>query len=211
MGRRGKIKTARKGVGEFTFRIYGRAAHAGLEPGKGVSAILELSHVVQQLSALNRSQPGITLNVGTIGGGQRSNVVAPEAFLTVDVRFKSKAQGEQIEAAIRAIEPKTRGARLQITGRLIKLPLERTPKNRHLWEVAKQAGQELDLDLQEVQVGGASDGNTTSLYAPTLDGLGPIGGGAHAVHEFILTDCLVERTALLALLLAAPSISHAGR
>jgi glutamate carboxypeptidase len=209
MGRRGRIKTARKGIAEFTIHVRGRSAHAGLEPGKGVSAIVELSHVVQQLVALNRSIPGVTVNVGTIGGGLRTNIVAAEAFLTVDVRFRTENEGRRIEAAIRALEPRARGARLEVVGKICKPPLERTARNRLLWEMAKQVGRELDLDLQEAQVGGASDGNTTSLYAPTLDGLGPIGGGAHAAHEFVAIDSLVERTALLALLLATPAIAPA--
>ena len=206
MGRKGKVKTARKGVAEYTVRIRGRSAHAGLEPGRGVSAILELAHVVQQLSALNRSEPGLTVNVGTIGGGLRSNVVAAEASLTLDVRFNTANQGERIDAAIRALQPKTRGARLEVVGGINKLPLERTARNRKLWQLTREVGHALDLELQEAQVGGASDGNTASLYAPTLDGLGPIGGGSHAAHEFIVIASLVERTALLSLLLATPSL-----
>ena len=208
MGRRGRLKTARKGVGEFTIRVYGRAAHAGLEPGRGVSAIVELSQVVQRLSSLSRSRQGLTVNIGTIGGGSRSNVVAAEAFLTVDVRFKSMKQWEDAESVIRGLRPGTPGARLEIEGRLNKPPLERTPRNRLLWQAAKEIGRELGLELEQAQVGGASDGNTASLHAPTLDGLGPAGGGAHARHEFVLVDSLVERTALLALLLASPGLSE---
>ncbi len=205
-GREGQLKTARKGVGQFTIRVKGKASHAGLAPGEGVSAILELSLVVQKLFALNDPEQGITVNVGTIDGGMRPNVVAPESSAAVDVRVVTSEQGRQIERAIHGLEPETPGATLEVEGGVGTPPLERTPRNRKLWYLARELGAELDLELDECLAGGASDGNTTSLFTPTLDGLGAVGGGAHAVHEFVEVDSLVERGALLALLLAAPAL-----
>lgn len=206
-GRRGKLKTARKGVGQFTVRIRGKASHAGLEPKKGVSAILELSHVVQKLFALNDPERGITLNVGTIDGGMRPNVVAPEGRAAVDVRVMTVEQAREIEAAIRSLRPETPGARIEVEGGFDLLPMERTSRNRALWRMAQQVAAELDLKLGECLAGGGSDGNVASLFAPTLDGLGAVGGGAHAAHEFVVLDSLVERTTLLALLLLAPPLA----
>ena len=207
LGEVGALKTARKGVGQFTIRVSGKAAHAGLEPSKGVSAILELSHVVQKLFALNDPDSGITVNVGTIDGGMRPNVVAPESTADVDVRVLTTQQARQVEAAIRSLAPVTPGAVLTVEGDLDIPPLERTPRNRLLWRRAQAIAKEIDLDLEECLAGGGSDGNVASLFAPTLDGLGPVGAGAHATHEFIQLDSMVERGALLALLLLEPPLN----
>lgn len=207
LGRKGKLKTARKGAGQFTLRVTGRAAHAGLEPGRGVSAILELSHLVQRLFELNEPHEGISVNVGTIGGGLRPNVVAPFGELAVDIRVMTREQAERVEREIRRLKPVNAAARLVVEGGIEKPPLERTPRNRALWRLAKRLGGELDLELEEGTSGGASDGNLASLYAPTLDGLGAVGGGAHAVHEFVQWEALTRRAALLALLLLAPPVA----
>lgn len=207
MGEAGALKTARKGVGQFTIRVSGKAAHAGLEPSQGVSAILELSHVVQSLFALNDPENGVTVNVGTIDGGMRPNVVAPEGSADVDVRVLTTQQAREVETAVRSLEPSTPGAVLRVEGSVDIPPLERTPRNRLLWRRARAVATELDLDLQECLAGGGSDGNVASLFAPTLDGLGPIGAGAHATHEFIQLDSMVERGALLALLLLEPPLN----
>lgn len=207
LGEVGALKTARKGVGQFRVRVSGKAAHAGLEPSKGVSAILELSHVVQKLFALNDPDNGITVNVGTIDGGMRPNVVAPESTADVDVRVLTLQQASQVESAIRSLEPVTPGAVLKVEGEVDIPPLERTPRNRLLWRRARAVAKEMDLDLEECLAGGGSDGNVASLYAPTLDGLGPVGAGAHATHEFIQLDSMVERGALLALLLLEPPLN----
>jgi glutamate carboxypeptidase len=207
LGEVGALKTARKGVGQFTIRVSGKAAHAGLEPSKGVSAILELSHVVQKLFALNDPDSGITVNVGTIDGGMRPNVVAPESTADVDVRVLTTQQARQVEAAIRSLAPVTPGAVLTVEGDVDIPPLERTPRNRLLWRRAQAIAKEIDLDLEECLAGGGSDGNVASLFAPTLDGLGPVGAGAHATHEFIQLDSMVERGALLALLLLEPPLN----
>ena len=201
----GRLKTARKGGGRFEVEVIGRSAHAGLDPGAGASAILELSHVIQKLHALNDPERGVTVNVGVIEGGYRPNVVAAHARAVVDVRVPSARDAARIEYAIGTIRPVTPGARIQVCGRIGRPPMERTPANRALWRAVRAAGAGLGLDLRETAVGGMSDGNTASRYAPTLDGLGPTGDGAHAAHEFVWIDGLVERTALLAEVLLLPS------
>jgi len=206
LGGRGDIKTARKGIGRFTVTIYGKAAHAGLDPEGGASAILELSHVIQKLFALNDVDRGITVNVGTVDGGIQPNVVAPHSKAVVDVRVPTVAAGNEIEYIIHSLQPTTRDVRLHVDGHIGRPSMEPTPRNQRLWDCAKQAGDELGLDLHQGRAGGGSDGNTTSLYTATIDGLGPVGDGAHAVHEHLLIDKTLERTALLTLLLTAPAM-----
>ena len=200
----GKLKTARKGVGRFTVIVKGKAAHAGLDPGAGASAILELSYMIQKLFALNDPKRGITVNVGMIDGGLRPNVIAPESRAVVDVRMLTNEDAQDIEARIRSLQPESPGVTLTIHGRISRPPMELTPRNYALGEIAKQLGSEINLTLADSVAGGASDGNTTSQWTATLDGLGAVGDGAHASHEFIYIDKLVERGALLALLLLTP-------
>ncbi|MDJ0735774.1 MAG: M20 family metallopeptidase [Nostocaceae cyanobacterium] len=206
LGPLGKIKTGRKGVGEFTIRVIGKAAHAGLEPDKGASAILELSFLIQKLFALNDPQRGVTVNVGTIDGGIRSNVIAPESKALVDVRVLHWQDAHRIEQQIFSLQPTIPGTQLIIEGGMNRPPMEKTPGNQKLWEMAQSVAGELGMQLQEGTAGGASDGNTTSLYTPTLDGLGAVGDGAHSPGEFIYFDQMVERCALLARLLLEPSL-----
>jgi len=208
LGRAGGLKTARKGGGRFTVFIEGKAAHAGLNPEAGRSAIIELAHVIQKLHALNDLARGVSVNVGMIDGGLQPNVVAPTSKAVVDVRVATQADAEAVEAAIRNLQPTTPGTALRVEGGFVKAPMERTPRNRALWSVAQQAGQALGLDLAEGFAGGGSDGNTTSLFTATLDGLGAVGDGAHASHEFLYRDRLVERCALLTLLIALPSLRN---
>lgn len=203
-GEAGSLKTARKGVGRFGLRIHGRASHAGLAPEQGVSAILELSHQVQTLFALNDAERGVTVNVGAIDGGLRANVVAPEAGAVIEARAPTAEAAQQVEAAIRGLRPHQEGISLEVEGGFGRPPLERTPRNRELWEAARSAAGELGVELSEAAVGGASDGNTTSLYTATLDGLGPVGAGAHAPNEYVYVSRMAERAALLALLLVTP-------
>jgi glutamate carboxypeptidase len=204
LGHRGDIKTERKGIGRFTVNVYGKAAHAGLDPEGGASAILELSHIIQTLFALNDVDRGITINVGTVDGGIQPNVIAPHSKAVVDVRVPTVAQGKEIERIIHGIEPSTPGVRLHIEGRIGRPSMESTPRNRRLWDLTKQAGTELGLELHETRAGGGSDGNTTSQFTATVDGLGPVGDGAHAIHEHMLIDETLERAALLTMLLIAP-------
>jgi glutamate carboxypeptidase len=204
LGPTGKLKTARKGVGEFTITIRGRAAHAGLEPETGASAILELSFVIQKLHDLHNPGRGITINVGIVRGGQRVNIVAPECRAQVDVRAKTRREAKRIEQLILGLRPVTQGVTLQIDGAMDRPPMEQTPRNRRLWEIAREMAARMNLTLEEGSSGGASDGNFTSETTATLDGLGAVGDGAHAPHEFIYVDKLLERTALLVHLLLAP-------
>jgi glutamate carboxypeptidase len=203
-GPSGKLKTERKAAGRFTLAVTGRAAHAGVSPGEGVSAILELSHQIQRLFALNDPDRGITVNVGAVDGGVRPNVVAPTATASIDVRVRTEEDGRLVEAALRSLSPVQEGASVQVVGSFGRPPMARTARNRALWLEAKRIGTLLGLSLDEERVGGASDGNLTSLYTATLDGLGPIGDGAHAEHEHVEIARLPERAALLALLLLAP-------
>ncbi|MDJ0938461.1 MAG: M20 family metallopeptidase [Woeseiaceae bacterium] len=207
MGELGAIKTERKGIGRFTITVFGKAAHAGLDPEGGASAILELSHVIQTLFKLNDPEQGVTVNVGTIDGGIQPNVIAPHSSAVVDVRVPTVAAGEAIEKAIHGIEPITPGVRLNIEGAIGRPSMEATPRNQALWEQAQSIGKTLGLALESARAGGGSDGNTTSQYTATLDGLGPVGDGAHAEHEHLYIDKTLERTALLAMLLLAPATS----
>lgn len=197
----GKLKTARKGLGRFTIRVTGRAAHAGLKPEEGVNAIVELSHQVQQLFNMNDPEKGITVNVGMIEGGISPNMVAPESKAVIDVRVLTEEDARMITQKIRSLAPSHPEVILTVEGGMGRPPMERTPGNRRLWQRAHQEARKLGLELEEGTAGGGSDGNTTSRHTATLDGLGTPGDGAHARHEFILTEKLTERTALLCLLL----------
>jgi glutamate carboxypeptidase len=203
-GLAGKLKTSRKASGSFTITIEGRAAHAGINPEEGASAILEMSHQIQRLFALNDASRGITVNVGTIDGGLRSNVVAAEVRATVDVRVRTRQDTAEVEAAIRGLRPVNPQTTLRIEGGIQQLPMEPLPRNQALWRQAQELGRRLGMELDHAAVGGASDGNTTSEYTATLDGLGAVGDGAHAAHEQAQIPQLVERCALLVLLLLAP-------
>ncbi len=205
LGPSGKLKTARKGVGRFTITVHGRAAHAGLDPEAGASAILELSFLIQQLFALNDPERGITVNVGMIDGGLRPNVVAPNSTASVDVRVLHQEDVPRIEEAIRSLQPSTVGVELDIQGRIGRLPLEHNDRNRTLWKLAQECGNSLGMQLDEGTAGGGSDGNHTTLHTATLDGLGAVGDGAHAKHEYIDIEATLDRTALLALLVANPA------
>jgi glutamate carboxypeptidase len=208
----GRLKIARKGVGAFTLTIHGRPAHAGADFEEGVSAILELSLQVQRLFALNDPARGITVNVGSIDGGLRPNVVAPAATAIVDVRAPTAAAARELEHALRGLGPALDGASVEVVGGFRRPPMEPLPRNRALLAAAKRLGRELGAEIEDAGlVGGGSDANTTSLYTGTLDGLGPIGEGSHATDEHVDTTRLPERTALLALLLLEPAYHPARR
>ncbi len=206
LGFEGKLKTGRKGIGKFTIKVKGKPAHAGLNPEMGVSAIVELSYHIQQLFSLNDFEKGITVNVGMIQGGSSANVIAEESQAVVDVRVHNMDDALFIENKILNLKPKHTGTSLQIEGGFGRPPMERTARNQRLWTLAKHIGQSMHLELEEVTAGGGSDGNTTSLYTATLDGLGTVGDGAHARHEFIFKEKFIERTTLLAMLLSAKDI-----
>ena len=204
-GADGKLKIARKGLGRFTLTVRGRSSHAGADFEQGVSAILELSHQVQRLFALNDPARGITVNVGTVDGGLRPNVVAPQASAIVDVRVPTAAAAVRVEAALRSFTPVLEGATVEIEGGWSRPPMEALPRNRTLLSTALRLGREVGLELADAGlVGGGSDANTTSLFTGTLDGLGPVGEGSHARDERVDTLLMPKRTALLALLLLLP-------
>jgi len=205
-GPEGRAKTERKGVARFGLRFRGRAAHAGLHPEQGASAIRELGRAIERLSALNDPGSGTTVNVGVVSGGTRGNVVAAEAFAEVDVRFTSLAAGEEIERTIRALSPTLPGVRIEVEGEVERLPLERTGRNRALYARAQECAAALGQTLGEASVGGGSDGSLASLHTATLDGLGAVGGGAHAEDEHLIVDRLSGRAALVALLLLSPAL-----
>jgi glutamate carboxypeptidase len=209
LGLIGKLKTARKGTGHFDVVVRGRASHAGIAPEEGASAILELSHVIQKLFALNDPNRGITVNVGTVSGGLRSNVVAPESRAVVDARVLTWDDARGVERAVAEMIPVTPGVTIEISGGFDRSPMEATPRNQALWRLARNLGADLGVALEEGTSGGASDGNITSLYTATLDGLGPVGDGAHAKREYIDIDRTLERCALLALILLAPPVRDA--
>jgi glutamate carboxypeptidase len=195
----GALKTARKGVGGFTIKVIGRAAHSGLDFEKGQSAIHELAHHIHAISRLTDLRKGITLNVGIIRGGTRTNVVAGEAVAEIDLRIAKKANGPVMERKVKSLKPVNRNCKLEIEGGVNRPPLERTKEVVRLFALAKKIGKDLGFKLQEIAVGGGSDGNfTAGIGVPTLDGLGAVGDGAHAVHEYLEAAELPRRAALLA-------------
>jgi glutamate carboxypeptidase len=194
----GIVKTGRKGIATFTVRALGRAAHSGLEPDKGVNAIVELAYQTQRIMALNDYVHGITVNVGMFNGGTAINVVPAEATAKIDVRFWTPSEGEKTINAIRRLTPVHPESRLEITGGINRPPMPRTEKNIALFEHARGLAAEIGFDLRDQVVGGGSDGNfTAALGVPTLDGLGVDGGGAHAANEHIVVSDIPRRTALL--------------
>lgn len=199
----GRVKTARKGTGMFTVEARGRAAHAGLEPEKGASAILEIGRQIERLHAMNNPATGISVNVGVVEGGTLSNVVAAEARAEVDLRFSTIEEGARIESEILRLRPVDDRVRLVVRGGINRPPLERTDGVVALYEHARRIAATLDYELGEAQVGGASDGNfAAAIGAPVLDGLGIDGDGAHAMHEHVLIDDIPRRGALLSGLIA---------
>ncbi|MGH9862783.1 MAG: M20 family metallopeptidase [Candidatus Acidiferrales bacterium] len=201
-GLAGALKTARKGVGEFQITVRGRAAHAGIEPEKGVNAIEELARQIVRLKRFARPARGLTLNVDVIEGGTRTNVVAERARALVDARVARRADGPWINRKVRTLKTVDRRARLEVRGGVNRPPLERTGEVVRLFRQAEQLARVLGVRLQESSTGGGSDGNfTAALGVPTLDGLGGVGGGAHSPGEFVVIRRMPERAALLAGLL----------
>ncbi len=205
----GILKTGRKGVGTFTIRAQGRAAHAGLDPRSGVSAIVELAHQTLRLAALNDDDRGVTVNIGMIEGGTALNVVPAEAEARVDLRFETPEDAERLVAAIGGLTPHLPGAAIKVTGGVNRPAMTRSEKNLALFETARSLAVGLGMDLREGVVGGGSDGNfTAALGVPTLDGLGVDGDGAHAEHEHILIDDIPRRAALLTGLLCTAGVGR---
>jgi glutamate carboxypeptidase len=200
----GALKTTRKGVGRFTVKAIGRASHAGIDPSKGINAIEELARQIVRLHAMTDLRRGTTVTVGVVQGGTRSNVVPAEAAAEVDVRITSLEEAARITNAVKNLSPELPGARLEIRGSINRPPMERTAETVRLFEAARKIAAGMSIDLKEGSTGGASDGNLTSaLGVPTLDGLGPVGDGAHAVDEWVDTVSLPHRAALIAELIEA--------
>lgn len=200
----GRVKTGRKGTGMFAVEVHGRAAHAGLEPEKGVNAVVELARQTLRLTNLNNPEAGTTVTVTVVQGGTHSNVVPAEARAEVDMRFGSAEEGRRIERAILSLKPFDERAQVVITGGINRPPLERTEKVQQLYLKARQIAALLDFDLGEASVGGASDGNFVgAMGVAVLDGLGIEGDGAHAANEHIVVDDIPFRGALLAGLIAS--------
>ncbi len=203
----GLLKTTRKGVRQYRVTVTGRAAHAGLNPDEGISAILEMSRLVEALFALNDAQRGVSINVGLVAGGTRSNVIAAECVADVDVRVPTLDDAARIDAAIRGLKTSHPDATVEARQTEGRLPMEQTDGGRALWDAALRHAESMGFGLQHGRAGGGSDGNITNLYTPTLDGLGAVGDGAHAPHEYVDLERMVERTALLVMLLLEPPLS----
>jgi glutamate carboxypeptidase len=201
-GPQGALKTWRKGVGHFSLTVTGRASHAGADPDRGRSAIVELAHQVLRLHALNDPAAGTSVNVGVVAGGTRSNVVAAGARADIDVRVLTAAEGVRIEQLMHALQPVTAETHLRVSGGLNRPPMERTPQIMERFATAKTLAAQIGYVLDETGTGGGSDGNfTAALGVPTMDGLGAVGNGAHSPQEFIVVDMLPRRAAVLAALL----------
>lgn len=195
----GKVKTGRKGTANYDLKAHGVPAHAGLEPEKGASAILEIARQIQRIHALQNPEKGTTANVCTISGGTTTNVIPEHAACSIDVRFASMAEAERIEQTIGNLKSYDERVALEISGAVNRPPLERTAAVISLYERARRVAATFDYELGETQVGGASDGNfVAALGVPVLDGLGVAGGGAHTLEEFVFVDDVPQRAALLA-------------
>ncbi len=201
----GSLKTARKGVGIFQLDTLGRAAHAGTEPGMGINAVVEMCHQVLHLQELAAPEQGTTVNVGRIEGGTRSNVIPERCTVVVDVRIATPQEQERVARGLEALSPVLAGAQVQVKGEWNRPPMPRTPQIEAAYRQASVLAAELGMALGEGSTGGASDANFVApLGVPLLDGLGPLGGGAHAPEEHVLLASFAPRCALLAALLQHP-------
>ncbi|PYX45754.1 MAG: peptidase M20, partial [Acidobacteria bacterium] len=197
--RRGAVKTARKGVGEYILNVKGVAAHAGLDPGKGHSAVLELARQITAIAKLNDLEKGLTVNAGVIRGGTRTNVVAAEATVEIDVRITHAKQAAALDRKLRALKPFDKHCKLSIEGGINRMPMERNAGVAALYKKAQAIAKQVGWKLEEAAVGGGSDGNfTAGIGIPTLDGMGGAGDGAHATHEHIVISEVPRRVLLLA-------------
>ena len=201
-GPKGALKTARKGVGEYVLKVRGKAAHSGLDFQKGESAIIELARQIVQISKLTDLKRGISVNVGTVQGGTRSNVIPAEASAVLDARVARMKDAAGLDRKLRSLKPFNRKCKLEISGGINRPPLERTPVVVAVYKRAAEIAKQLGWKLEEAAVGGGSDGNfTAALGIPTLDGLGGVGEGAHATNESVRIAELPRRAALLSALI----------
>jgi glutamate carboxypeptidase len=205
-GLSGKLKTARKGVGDYHIRVKGRASHAGVDFESGASAVLELSRQLLKVAEFTDIAKGITVNPGVVAGGTRSNVVAAEATAHVDIRIAKLRDAKPLDEKFRALKPFDKRCSIQVEGGLNRPPMERTKGVAGWFREAERLGREMEVEVEESATGGGSDGNfTAALGVPTLDGLGAVGEGAHAANENMLVDRIADRVALLAGLLTPSS------
>ena len=192
-------KTARKGVGNYELRVEGVGSHAGVDFGSGHSAVLEMARLVEKVSGFTDLSKGLTVNVGVVSGGTRSNVVAAECIAEVDVRIAKAKDAVRVERMFRALKVTDKACRLTLTGGINRPPMERKAGTVALFRMAQRLAAEMGLTLEEASTGGGSDGNfTAAMGVATLDGMGAVGAGAHAAHEHVEVKYLVERTVLLA-------------
>jgi glutamate carboxypeptidase len=198
----GSLKTWRKGVGQFYISVTGLAAHAGADHEKGVNAIEELAHQIQTIQGFTDYGAGTTLNVGVVGGGTRSNVVPASAWAEVDLRVMSLEAAAQIEARMKDLKPRLSSTTLEVSGGVNRPPMVRTPEIAALYARAEALAAEMGFQITEAGSGGGSDGNfTAALGVPTLDGMGVVGDGGHALREYVVVSSMPERAALLAAML----------
>ena len=203
-GLEGKLKTARKGVGDYTVTVRGKASHAGVDFSNGANAVVEMSRQIQKIAGFTRLDRGVTVSPGVVQGGTRSNVVPAECRAEVDIRAPRDRDRLYLERVFGSLKPFDKRCMIEVTGGLNRPPMERSAGVRKLFATAKTLAAELGVVLEESATGGGSDGNfTAALGVPTLDGLGAVGEGAHAVNESILVNRIADRTALLAKLVAA--------
>jgi glutamate carboxypeptidase len=200
----GKLKTARKGVGVYRVAVRGKASHAGVDFEAGASAVIELARQIERIAGFTDLKSGVTVNPGVIAGGTRSNVVAAEASVEVDIRIARLKDAAGLDRKFHALRPFDKRCSIEVTGGLNRPPMERSRGVRELFRRARTLGREIGVEVEESATGGGSDGNfTAALGIPTLDGLGAVGEGAHAAHESILTDRIADRIGLLARLVEA--------
>jgi len=198
----GKVKTGRKGTGGYTLKTHGIPSHAGLDPKKGASAILEISRQIEKLHSFTDFELGTTISVGTVKGGTTTNVIPAEAECSIDVRFETMEEASRVENELKSLTSFDERVKLELLGEINRPPMERTEGVMELYRKAKSIAQTFDYKVEETQVGGASDGNFVgALGIPVLDGLGISGDGAHTLDEYILIDDIPKRATLLALML----------
>jgi glutamate carboxypeptidase len=202
-GLTGKLKTARKGTGDYTVKVQGIASHAGVDFTAGASAILELAKQIEVIAGFTDLKKGLTVNPGVISGGTRTNVVAGEAQVEVDIRISRLKDFDALDRKFRKLKPFDKRCTITVEGGLNRPPMERTKAIAAHFAIAKALAWELEVPLEESSTGGGSDGNfTAALGVPTLDGLGCVGEGAHTLHENLLVERIPDRAALLAKLIA---------
>jgi glutamate carboxypeptidase len=203
-GLEGKLKTARKGVGGYSIEVKGKASHAGVDFQAGASAVVELARQIEKIAGFTDLSKGITVNPGVISGGTRTNVVAAEARVDVDVRIARLKDASAVDKKFRSLKPFDRRCAVRVTGGLNRPPMERTPAIAKLFRKAQSLAREMDVEIEESSTGGGSDGNfVAGMGVPVLDGIGGVGEGAHATNESILIDRIADRAALMAKLVAS--------